>query len=217
MDEETQSHLFEPFFTTKGPGARHRPGIGHGLWHHSPERRGHRQSANRATAPPRASTFRWPRPRPRPAEAVPEKTAAVEQLTGAETVLLVEDEARVRKLIVDILAARGYRVLEATRGNEAVRLAASHKGPIHLAVVDVVMPEMSGPDVVRQIQPAHPDMRVLYISGYTDEAMVHHGILESGPAFLQKPFLPGVLVEKSPRSPGRQAETGRGRIALRWR
>jgi DNA-binding response OmpR family regulator len=77
-----------------------------------------------------------------------------------------------------------------------VRLAAVHDGPIHLAVVDVVMPGMSGPDVIRQILPGRPDIRVLYISGYTDEAIVHHGILESGAAFLQKPFLPDALARK---------------------
>ncbi len=195
MDEETQSHLFEPFFTTKGPGR----GTGLGLATAYGIIRQSGGAIGIVSQPGKGATARIYLPvaeAKAKAEAVPEKTAAVEQLTGAETVLLVEDEARVRKLIVDILAACGYRVLEATRGNEAVRLAASHKGPIHLAVVDVVMPEMSGPDVVRQIQPAHPDMRVLYISGYTDEAMVHHGILESGAAFLQKPFLPGVLVRR---------------------
>jgi signal transduction histidine kinase len=195
MDEETQSHLFEPFFTTKGPGR----GTGLGLATAYGIIRQSGGSIGIVSQLGKGATARIYLPVAEAnaqAEAVPEKTTAVERLTGAETVLLVEDEARVRKLIVDILAARGYRVLEATRGNEAVRLAAAHKGPIHLAVVDVVMPEMSGPDVVRQIQPAHPDMRVLYISGYTDEAMVHHGILESGAAFLQKPFLPGVLAQR---------------------
>ena len=108
----------------------------------------------------------------------------------------MEDEARVRKLIVDVLTARGYRVLEATRGEEALRLAKLHSGSIELALVDVVMPEMSGPDLVRKIHPLRPKMRVLYISGYTDEAIVHHGIPESGAAFLQKPFLPDALARK---------------------
>jgi two-component system cell cycle sensor histidine kinase/response regulator CckA len=84
-------------------------------------------------------------------------------------------------------------VLEATRGQEAVRIAKGHKGEIDLAVVDVVMPEMSGPDLIRQIAPRRPHMRVLYISGYTEEAIVHHGIPESGIAFLQKPFVPDTL------------------------
>jgi len=193
MDEETQSHLFEPFFTTKGPGR----GTGLGLATAYGIIRQSGGAIGIVSQLGKGATARIYLPvAEAKAEAVAEKTTSVEQLTGAETILLVEDEARVRKLIVDILSACGYRVLEATRGNEAVRLAATHKGPIHLAVVDVVMPEMSGPDVVRQIQPGHPDMRVLYISGYTDEAIVHHGILESGAAFLQKPFLPGVLARR---------------------
>ena len=108
----------------------------------------------------------------------------------------MEDEARVRKLIVDVLTSHGYKVLEATRGEEAIRMCKTHKESIELAVVDVVMPEMSGPDLVRQIARLRPQMRVLYISGYTDEAIVHHGIQNSGAAFLQKPFVPDALARK---------------------
>ena len=115
---------------------------------------------------------------------------------GAETVLVVEDEARVRKLIVDVLASQGYTVVEATRGEEALRLCKRRSGAIDLAVLDVVMPEMSGPDLGRQILPLCPGIRLLYISGYTDEAVLHHGIRESGVAFLQKPFLPDALLRK---------------------
>jgi nitrogen-specific signal transduction histidine kinase/CheY-like chemotaxis protein len=192
MDEETQSHLFEPFFTTKNPG--HGTGLGlataYGIIRQSGGAIGIVSELGKgATARiylPVAEVK---------AEPVAESSAPAKPLTGAETILLVEDEARVRKLIVDVLTTRGYRVLEATRGNEAVRLAAAHRGPIHLAVVDVVMPEMSGPELIRQLQSARPETRVLYISGYTDEAIVHHGILESGAAFLQKPFLPDVLAK----------------------
>ena len=126
----------------------------------------------------------------------PERPPAMMPLTGGETILLVEDEARVRKLIVDVLSGRGYRVLEATRGEEALRICRSRGAEIDLAVVDVVMPEMNGPELMRQIQPVCPNVRVLYISGYTDEAMVHHGISESGAAFLQKPFVPDQLARK---------------------
>src|ERR1019366_1263251 len=101
--------------------------------------------------------------------------------------------------IAGILTTRGYNVLEATRGEEAIHLARTHEGPVDLALVDVVMPEMSGPDLIRQIEPLRPGMRVLYISGYTEEAMVHHGIPESG-AFLRKPFLPDALARKIFRS-----------------
>ena len=109
---------------------------------------------------------------------------------------LVEDEARVRKLVVDVLSAQGYKVVEATRGEEALRFCKQRKGAIDLAVLDVVMPEMSGPDVAKQIKPLCPGMRILYISGYTEEAVIHHGIPASGAAFLQKPFLPDALLRK---------------------
>jgi len=108
----------------------------------------------------------------------------------------VEDEARVRKLIVGVLASQGYTVVEATRGEEALRLCKARRGAIDLAVLDVVMPEMSGPDLAREIAPSCPGMRLLYISGYTDEAVLHHGIPQSGVAFLQKPFLPDALLRK---------------------
>jgi len=101
----------------------------------------------------------------------------------------------VRTLIAGILTARGYRVLEATRGEEAILLAGTHQGSVDLALVDVVMPEMSGPDLIRQIEPLRPGMRVLYISGHTEETIAHHGFPESG-AFLRKPFLPDALASK---------------------
>ena len=117
-------------------------------------------------------------------------------LRGSETILVLEDEARVRKLVCEVLAGRGYQVLEAVRGEEAIRMAAEHHGSVHLLLTDVVMPEMSGPQVLEQIRARHPNMKVLFMSGYTDEAMVHHGILDSGAPFLQKPFLPDALARK---------------------
>jgi len=193
MDDETQSHIFEPFFTTKGPG--HGTGLGlasaYGII---------RQSGGAIAVfseVGQGTTMRIFLPllhEERPADG--KRAATEEDLDGVETILLVEDEARVRKLIVDVLSAHGYEVLEATRGEEAIRLCRQSKKDIDLSVIDVVMPEMSGPDLVRQLAPIKPNMRVLYISGYTDEAIVHHGILRSGAAFLQKPFLPDALVRK---------------------
>ena len=193
MDEATQSHLFEPFFTTKNPGRGTGLGLAtaYGIIRQSGGAIGIMSNLGKGTTvriylpPAKASVA-----------ATPEKAANAGPLTGAETILLVEDEARVRKLIVDVLTARGYRVLEATRGEEAIRLCKIHDGEIDLAVVDVVMPEISGPELVRQIAPLRPLTNVLYISGYTDEAIVHHGIPESGAAFLQKPFLPDALARK---------------------
>jgi signal transduction histidine kinase/ActR/RegA family two-component response regulator len=193
MDEDTQSHLFEPFFTTKNPGKGTGLGLAtaYGIIRQSGGAIAIISELGKGTT---ARIFL-----PLTGEGVrtpPVKAATAEKLDGAETILLVEDEARVRKVMLDVLRGRGYHVLEANRGDEAVRLAKEHKGPIDLAVVDVVMPGMSGPEVIRQIAPLRPKMRVLYVSGYTDEAIVHHHIPESGIDFLQKPFLPDELSGK---------------------
>ena len=110
-----------------------------------------------------------------------------------ETILLVEDEEAVRDLARDILVARGYTVLEARHGDEALRVCEQHRGPIHLVLTDVVMPEMSGRQLADRLTVLHPDLKVLYMSGYTDNAVVHHGVLDPGTAFLQKPFMPNIL------------------------
>ncbi|HEY2012402.1 MAG TPA: response regulator, partial [Bryobacteraceae bacterium] len=192
MDEKTQSHLFEPFFTTKNPGRGTGLGLAtaYGIMRQSGGAIGFISELGKGT------TARIYLRLVEPKTQVMTESASQGSLTGAETILLVEDEARVRKLIVDVLSGRGYKVLEATRGREALRLAKTYAGAIDLAVVDVVMPEMSGPDLIRQIAPLRPKLRVLYISGYTEEAMVHHGIPESGVAFLQKPFMPDGLARK---------------------
>jgi signal transduction histidine kinase len=193
MDEATQSHMFEPFFTTKNPGR----GTGLGLATAYGIIRQSNGAIQILSQLGKGTTAKICLPQAEiQAPATAERAVHTGPLTGAETILLVEDEARVRKLIVDVLTARGYRVLEATRGEEALRLSKTHSGQIDLMVVDVVMPEISGPELVRQIVPTRPGTHVLYISGYTDEAIVHHGIPESGAAFLQKPFLPDALARK---------------------
>jgi len=193
MDEATQSHMFEPFFTTKNPGRGTGLGLAtaYGIIRQSG---GAIQILSQLGKGTTARIYLPPAKVAAPVTA--DKAAHAGPLSGVETILLVEDEARVRKLIVDVLTARGYRVLEATRGEEALRLSKTHTGDIDLMVVDVVMPEISGPELVRQIAPQRPRTHVLYISGYTDEAIVHHGIPESGAAFLQKPFLPDALARK---------------------
>ncbi len=193
MDKATQSHLFEPFFTTKERGRG--TGLGLATAYGIVRQSGGAIAIVSELGQGTTARIYLPVVEPR-TEPQPEPTAPVEARSGAETILLVEDEARVRKLILGLLAGRGYKVLEAARSDEAIRVARGHRGPIHLAVVDVVMPEMSGPDVVRQIAARRPEMRVLFISGYTDEAIVHHKIGESGAAFLSKPFLPEVLARK---------------------
>jgi signal transduction histidine kinase/ActR/RegA family two-component response regulator len=191
MDAETLSHLFEPFFTTKRIGRGTGLGLAtaYGIIRQSRGAIRYDSELGKGTT---ASVFLPLAPAASheedgfgPSRDIP---------GGAETVLVVEDEARVRKLIVDVLSAHGYKVVEATRGEEALRLCRQRSGKIDLAVLDVVMPEMSGPDLARQVMPSCPGVRLLYISGYTDEAVLHHGIPESGAAFLQKPFLPDALL-----------------------
>jgi signal transduction histidine kinase len=193
MDSDTKSHLFEPFFTTKRAGRGTGLGLAtaYGIIRQSHGAIRFESEVGKGTA---ASIY-LPMVEDRK-RAVADALAPRFAPTGAETVLLVEDEARVRKLILDILIAHGYTVVEAARGEEAIRLCKTHKGLIDLAIIDVVMPGMSGPDLVRQIAPICPGMHLLYISGYTDEAVLHHGIPQSGVEFLQKPFLPDALLRK---------------------
>ena len=193
MDENTLSHLFEPFFTTKNPGRG--TGLGLATAYGIIRQSGGAIAFNSKVGDGTTGKIYLPLAETKAAPAA-EKPSETNSSTGVETILLVEDEARVRKLIVDVLTARGYNVIEATRGEEALRFCKAHSGDIDMALVDVVMPGISGPELVRQMTPIRPELRVLYISGYTDEAVVHHGIPESGGAFLQKPFLPESLARK---------------------
>lgn len=108
----------------------------------------------------------------------------------------MEDEAEVRGLAREALATKGYTVLEAANGREAIGLAAAEAGPIHLLVTDVVMPGLNGRQVATRLKASHPEARVLYMSGYTDDAIVHHGVLDPGTEFLPKPFTPDALARK---------------------
>lgn len=107
---------------------------------------------------------------------------------GHETLLLVEDEEGVRELIREWMTGHGYTVLTAAHGNEALSLVAGYKGPIHLLIADVVMPQMGGPALAQALQPLRPEMRIIYVSGYADEAIGDPRVLDAGAAFLQKPF-----------------------------
>ncbi len=115
---------------------------------------------------------------------------------GSETILLVEDEKAVRKLAREFLENTGYTVLEAEGPAEAMQLSAQHRGPIHLMVTDVIMPHMSGHELAQQMASVRPKMKVLYISGYTDNSIAQHGVLGRGTFFLQKPFSLDALARK---------------------
>ncbi len=205
MDSETTTHLFEPFFTTKAPGKG--TGLGLATAYGIVKQSGGAISIY--SEPGRGTTVKiyLPAADAKPLVETVEQPAPA-SLRGTETILVVEDEARVRKLICEVLTARGYHVLEAVRGEEAIRIASSHMGRIHLLLTDVIMPEMSGPRAVEQIRALQPGIKVLYMSGYTDEAILHHRIMESGQAFLQKPFLPDTLARKVREVLNSQASAG---------
>jgi two-component system, cell cycle sensor histidine kinase and response regulator CckA len=115
---------------------------------------------------------------------------------GGETVLVVDDQAPVRSIVREILQLTGYVVLEAGSGEEAWRICAGQEGPIHLLLTDVVMPGMSGPELARRLACMRPEMRVLYMSGYSDDTLIRQRAIEHGAAFLQKPFTPKVLAHR---------------------
>jgi two-component system, cell cycle sensor histidine kinase and response regulator CckA len=205
MDPETITHLFEPFFTTKAPGKG--TGLGLATAYGIVKQSGGAISVY--SEPVRGTTVKIylqsaaAKIAPEPVQQTPPAG-----LRGSETILVLEDEARVRKLICEVLAGRGYNVLEAVRGEEAIRIAVEHPGGIHLLLADVVMPEMSGPQALEQIRGKQPAMKVLFMSGYTDEAMMHHGVLASGAPFLQKPFMPDALAKKIREVLSAQAPAG---------
>jgi len=184
MDKETQSRIFEPFFTTKEKGK----GTGLGL---STVYGIVKQSGGYVLVQSeegRGSVFQIYLPR---AEGIAEKHAAPvahAALGGTETVLLVEDEESVRQLVRETLAAKGYRVVEAENGEAGMGAAALYEGEIDLVITDVVMPGMGGRELVKQLAQTRPNTKVLYLSGYTEDAILSEGTIETGAAFLQKPF-----------------------------
>jgi len=193
MDAETQSHLFEPFFTTKEKGKGTGLGLstaygiikqsGGNIWAYSEAGRG--------------STFKVYLPRsPEVVKSYKPKEIIPVPAKGTETILLVEDEEAVRTMISRVLQSSGYRVLEACQGKEAIEVCQKHQGLIHLMVTDVIMPQMSGRELAERMATVRPEMKVLFMSGYPDNAIVHHGVLDPGTAFLQKPFTLSALESK---------------------
>src|SRR4029077_5994241 len=195
MDAETQAHIFEPFFTTKEKGK----GTGFGLatvygivkqsggyvWVYS--------------EPGRGTSFKVYLPRIEEEHARVGREGQPDSQSiprGTETILLVEDEKGVRELAREYLEMSGYSVIEAEDGHTALELAAMHAGPIQLLMTDVVMPGIRGRELAVRVTKIRPGIKVLYMSGYTDQSVVHHGILETDAVLLQKPFTMVTLASK---------------------
>jgi len=185
MDHETQAHIFEPFFTTKGEGKG--TGLGLATVYGVVKQSGGYISVE--SEPGKGSTFRIYLPRiEEPVAATSCVDGGGEKAYGCETVLLVEDAHALRELARELLEAGGYTVLEAANGADAISLAEKHPGPIHLLLSDVVMPGMNGPELAGKIIGGRPDTKVLYMSGYTGDALPVRELLNSGAALLHKPF-----------------------------
>ncbi|MBC2694978.1 MAG: response regulator [Desulfobacteraceae bacterium] len=192
MDKKTREHIFEPFFTTKEVGK----GTGLGLstvygiikqnngfiWVYS--------------EPGKGTTFKVYLPKVKNANPKEKKQTPVDNPGGSETVLIVEDDDNLRKFAQKALRQHGYKLLVAENGEDALKVCKEYDGQIDLMITDVVMPKMSGREVADRLQPFYPQMKVIYMSGYTDNAIVHHGVLEPGLNFLEKPFTPKGLARK---------------------
>jgi PAS domain S-box-containing protein len=193
MDEETRQHIFEPFFTTKERGKGTGLGLsmvfgivkqsGGNIWVYS--------------EPSKGTAFKIYFPRVFESLEEASREPVVDEVPrGSETILVVEDESMIREVIGITLVEHGFTVLLAQDGEEALRICEAHPGPIHLLLCDVILPKLSGREVAEKLGSLRPRIRVLYMSGYTANAIVHHGVLEPGIAFLQKPFSPAVLLAK---------------------
>jgi PAS domain S-box-containing protein len=193
IDRHSLARLFEPFFTTKEVGR----GTGLGLatvYGIVKQSRGHIATYSEVG---RGSTFKIYLPRTTAeADSAVEEAPAPTVVRGIETLLVAEDDDALRVLIAKVLGDLGYTVLQATSGESALMLAKQHLGTIDLLITDVIMPGMSGRELTQQVKVTRPALRVLYISGYTENAIVHHGVLDEGTELLEKPFTPTSLARR---------------------
>jgi PAS domain S-box-containing protein len=193
MDAETKKHIFEPFFTTKEQGK----GTGLGL---STVYGIIKQSGGNIWAysePGQGTTFKIYLPQVATVSVQGHFDAETARVAGGtETILLVEDESQIREMAFEFLSESGYRVLVASNGMEALTILNEASGPVHLILTDVIMPQMNGRELTECVASLRPETKVLYMSGYTNDAVVRHGVLDSGTSFIQKPFSPDALGRK---------------------
>lgn len=192
MDPETQARAFDPFFTTKDRFKG--TGLGLSTVYGIVEQSGGSITVESQLG--RGARFRVQLPRAPDVPAQQRLASGIAPAAGSETLLLTEDEASVRRFMRRVLDEQGYTVLEAANGAEALKVAARHPGPIDLLVTDVIMPELGGAELTQRLKRTHPETRVLYVSGYADDALGQHGVLAEGESFLAKPFRSESLVRK---------------------
>ncbi len=194
MDEKTRTLIFEPFFSTKDRDQGTGLGLAtvYGII---------RQSGGYIgvySEPGRGTTFKIYLPRVKEkAETIKPEPPTIKQLRGTETILLVEDDAAVRTMVCEILQRNGYNVLETPNPGEALLVSEQHTGLIHLLLSDVIMPRMNGPDLAERLASWHPEMKVLFMSGYTGYTIVNQGMIDPETAFIQKPFSTEALLKKA--------------------
>jgi CheY-like chemotaxis protein len=195
MDAKTMAHLFEPFFTTKQAGQG--TGLGLSMVFGIVKQCGGQLTVH--SEPSKGATFEidFPRCAASPAlRAAPPGHASVPKSKGTETVLVVEDEGPLLRIATRVLQSAGYTVLAAASGADALRTCERHPGPIHVVVSDIIMPGMSGVAFAERMKRVHPETRVLYMSGYTDDALAHQGVTDPQVQLLSKPFTPEQLRRK---------------------
>jgi CheY-like chemotaxis protein len=193
MDAQTKAQIFEPFFTTKAPGRG--TGLGLATVYGIVKQSGGAISVE--SEPGRGSTFCIHLPREEgPVEPPRPAAPPVQYARTGETVMVIEDEEVVRDLLCAVLRDAGYQVFCAGSPHEALAVVDEHRGPIHLLVSDVILPEMHGPVIARKVQERHPSMKVLFVSGYSENDISDQGVLDPGIEVLQKPFSQQDLVRK---------------------